>query len=73
LNTPELVGREPFRYVLGKNSGRATIEYFLDKLGFEATEDQVKEITDRVKYEGRIQRSLITEQQFTSICRRVIG
>jgi methanogen homocitrate synthase len=70
---PHLVGQDPLRLVLGKNSGAATIEYFLDKLGFEATKDQVKEITDRVKREGRLQRALLTETQFSKICEEVIG
>jgi len=70
---PHLVGQNPVRLVLGKNSGRATIEYYLDKLGVEATTDQVKEITDRVKREGRVQRALLTESQFARICREVIG
>ena len=69
---PEVIGQEPFKLVLGKNSGRATTEYFLDKLGFEATDDQIKEITERVKYEGRVQKSLLTEQQFANICKEVI-
>ncbi len=69
---PHLVGQDPSRLVLGKNSGTATIEYFLDKLGFEATEDQVKEITERVKREGRLQRALLTEQQFAKICKEVV-
>jgi 2-isopropylmalate synthase len=69
---PHLVGQDPSRLVLGKNSGTATIEYFLDKLGFEATEDQVKEITERVKREGRLQRALLTEQQFAKICKEVM-
>lgn len=71
--TPELVGKEPFEYVMGKNSGGATIEFYLDKIGLQATKEQVKEITERVKYEGRIQKSLITLPQFTAIARRVIG
>lgn len=69
---PHIVGQDPSRLVLGKNSGTATIEYFLDKLGFEATEDQVKEITERVKREGRLQRALLTEQQFAKICKEVM-
>lgn len=69
---PEIIGQEPFKFVLGKNSGTATIEYFLDKLGFKATEDQVKEITERVKYEGRVQKSLLSEPQFANICKEVI-
>ena len=70
---PHLVGQDPVRLVLGKNSGAATIEYFLDKFGLEATEEQVKQITDRVKWEGRLQRALLTESQFTKICEEVIG
>ncbi len=69
---PDLVGQEPIKLVLGKNSGTATIEYYADKLGFKATEDQIKEITDKVKREGRIQRALLTESQFARICREVI-
>ena len=69
---PEVVGQESFKFVLGKNSGNATIEYFLDKLGIEATEDQIEEIMGRVKYEGRIQKSLISEAQFANICKEVM-
>jgi len=70
---PEVIGQEPFKLVLGKNSGKATIEYFLDKLGFQATDEQANEITDRVKYEGRVQKSLISEPQFANICKEVLG
>jgi 2-isopropylmalate synthase len=69
---PHLVGQDPIRLVLGKNSGTATIGYFLDKLGFEATNEQVKEVTERVKREGRRQRALLTEQQFAKICKEVM-
>lgn len=70
---PQIVGQDPVRLVLGKNSGAATVEYFLDKHGFEATKDQIKEITDRVKHEGRLQRALLTESQFVKICEVVLG
>jgi isopropylmalate/homocitrate/citramalate synthase len=69
---PEVVGQEPFKLVLGKNSGKATIEYFLDKLGFQATDEQIEEIMDRVKFEGRVQKSLISESQFAGICKEVL-
>jgi len=71
--SPEMIGQEPFQLVMGKNSGNATIEYFLDKLGIKATADQVDQITDRVKYEGRVQKSLISEAQFSGICKDVLG
>ena len=70
---PELVGQEPFKLVLGKNTGKATVEYFLDRLGLDATEAQIDEITERVKYEGRVQKSLISERQFAAICKGVLG
>lgn len=69
---PEVVGQNPVKLVLGKNSGAATIEFYLEKLGFKATPDQVKEILERVKREGRMQRALLTEGQFAKICKRVI-
>ncbi len=70
---PQVVGQNPFRLVLGKNSGSATIEYYLDKLSMQATKDQIKEITDRVKYEGRAKKKLIDEHEFVNICKQVIG
>ncbi|TFH37307.1 MAG: homocitrate synthase [Dehalococcoidia bacterium] len=70
---PEVVGQEPYHLVMGKNSGAATIEFYLDKNGLKATEDQVKEITDRVKWQGRVQHTLLTDAQFLAICRAVMG
>lgn len=68
---PSVVGQKPFRLVLGKNSGSATIEYYLDKLGMQATKEQVKEITDRVKHEGRTKKQLVSERKFIDICRQL--
>jgi methanogen homocitrate synthase len=69
---PELVGQDPIHLVLGKNSGSATIEYYLDKNKLTATKDQVKEMVDRVKREGRIQRALLTESQLLKIYKEVV-
>lgn len=70
---PSLVGQDPVRLVLGKNSGSATVEYFLDRYGIQADSEHVKEITERVKWQGRVQHSLLTDAQFLAICRRVTG
>ncbi len=70
---PSLVGQEPVHLVLGKNSGTATVEFFLDKHGIKADETQLKDITDRVKWQGRIQHALLTDAQFLVICREVLG
>jgi hypothetical protein len=58
---------------LGKNSGAAAIEFFLDQYGLSANREQVKEIMDRVKWQGRIEHALLTDSQFLRICRDVLG
>ena len=69
---PGMVGMEPYHLVMGKNSGAATIEFYLDKFGVTATQDQVKEVTDRVTWQGRVQHTLLTDAQFLKICHDVI-
>ena len=71
--TATMVGQEIGKPVIGKNSGRSTVAYFLDKHDLTATEEQIAEITDIIKTEGRIQKKLLTEAQFISICDKVIG
>jgi len=46
--TPDLVGRER-RFVLGKHIGRSSVKAYLGERGIEASEEQVGEITDRIK------------------------
>ncbi len=70
---PSLVGQDPVRLTLGKNSGSATIEFFLDKFGIAAGRDHVKQIMERVKWQGRVQHALLTDAQFLAICRDVLG
>tara|TARA_R110002110_G_scaffold333755_3_gene544767 strand:+ start:35947 stop:37197 length:1251 start_codon:yes stop_codon:yes gene_type:complete len=67
-----LVGQPDGQPVLGKNSGRSTIAYFLEKFDLQASKDQVTEITERVKFEGRIQRKLLSDIQFLEICEKVL-
>ncbi|MBS1263792.1 MAG: (R)-citramalate synthase CimA [Methanonatronarchaeales archaeon] len=46
--TPEAVGRKR-RFVLGKHIGRSSVRAYLGERGVEASEEQVVEITERVK------------------------
>ena len=69
---PGLVGQSEGNLVLGKNSGRATIEYYLEKHGYTATKEQTAEIVNIVKNEGRLQRALLSDVQFKAICERVL-
>ena len=67
------VGGPDFFFMLGKNSGRIAIEYFLEKNGLQATENQIKEINERVKSEAHMIKDLISEQQFLTIAHKVLG
>lgn len=70
--TAAMVGQEPAKPVIGKNSGRSTTKYFLEKFDLNADEDQIAEITEKLKYEGRLQKKLLTENQFISICESIL-
>ena len=51
---PELIGKKDVEYILGKESGVATIKVFLERLGLKATEDQMRELLEIVKQESNI-------------------
>lgn len=70
---PELVGRAELQVVLGGSSGKASVSYYLDKLGIECTEEEIEQITERVKACGRAKRDLVSEREFEEIVRDVKG
>ena len=53
--------------VLGKKSGKASVVYYLDKLGLQASDDAVKEILDMVKSKGSEKKALLTDEEFIEI------
>lgn len=63
---PSLFGRVG-DIALGKKSGKASIEYFLDKLKMEATDEQKAEMLARVKAKGIEKKGLLTEEEFVRI------
>lgn len=63
---PRYFGREG-DIVLGKKSGKASIEYFLDKLNLTADEEQVASILAKVKEKGIEKKGLLTEEEFLDI------
>lgn len=69
---PNLVGRDPMRFVIGKGSGRVTVEYFLHKNGLEASTEQIETILGKIKEEAYITKSLLTEKQFLNIAEKVL-
>lgn len=69
--SPELVGRER-EVLLGKKSGKKSIEYKLGELGKDANADQVDEIVMRVKDLGIKKKGLLTDEEFKRIVDEVL-
>jgi len=63
---PRLFGRTG-DIVLGKKSGKASVEYYLDKLKLQASEEAMGEILAKVKEKGQQKRGLLTEEEFIKI------
>lgn len=71
---PTVIGRdEGVEYVLGKGSGRASIEMYLQKLGMKATDEQMDRMTELVKAEGYVTKSLVSENEFRYIAEAVLN
>jgi isopropylmalate/homocitrate/citramalate synthase len=66
---PSLVGLER-SVVLGKKSGRYSVQHALDKLGLQATEEEIDEALQTIKQISREQRRLIDDDEFRSILAR---
>lgn len=63
---PRYFGREG-DIVLGKKSGKASVEYYLDKLNLKVPAEAVGEILGRVKAKGMEKRGLLTLEEFRAI------
>ena len=63
---PRYFGRQG-EIVLGKKSGKASIEYYLQQEGICASPEQVAEILDRVKTLGTEKKRLISKDEFLKI------
>lgn len=62
----EMVGRER-EVLLSKKSGKSSIEYLLEKMNIEYTEEMVNAILDEVKTLGLKQKAVLTDEQFQEI------
>lgn len=63
---PKIFGRTA-HIALGKKSGKASITYYLDKLGKKSTDEEVVEILRLVKEMGAEKKRLLTEDEFSGI------
>jgi methanogen homocitrate synthase len=70
---PALTGREG-EVVLGKKSGKASITYTLEKLGYDVSDDAaITEMLKRVKDKGIAKRGLVDDDEFRTIAEAVLG
>lgn len=70
---PEIIGKKDYEYILGKESGVATIRIFLKRLGLEATEEEMRKMLEMVKDESNIVKGTISESEFEFIAKKVLG
>src|ERR1051326_6815919 len=71
---PALVGLPPMSIVLGKGSGIASVDEHLEKRGIKnANDDQKMDIVMRVKNLSIEKKDLITDKEFETIVKAVLG
>jgi isopropylmalate/homocitrate/citramalate synthase len=64
---PSLLGFGEPEIVLGKGSGVDSIAYWLDKIGLQASPDQIQEIMVLVKDKAMAKNALVTEDEFREL------
>jgi isopropylmalate/homocitrate/citramalate synthase len=69
---PEVVGRRDFRFVYGKGAGGAALDRFLRDLGVEASEEQRREILQRLKREAGLRKAFLEEDELRHIVLSVV-
>lgn len=67
--TPEAVGHEPVKVILGKKSGRDSILYKAEKLGVELSDAKVDEILRKVKELALEKKRPLTEEEASRLIR----
>lgn len=67
----ELMAQESPQVVLGKGAGKASILSWLERLGLEASEEQIDRLLPLVKEEAMAKKRLLTEEEFRELVERV--
>lgn len=63
---PRYFGREG-DVVLGKKSGKASVEYYLEKMNISLPEEKISQVLDKVKEKGTKEKRLVTSDEFKAI------
>jgi isopropylmalate/homocitrate/citramalate synthase len=64
---PEVVGQSGVEIVLGKGSGIDSVALWLEKLGIEATDGEMREMLMEVKAKSLEKKGLLTDEEFHKI------
>ncbi len=70
---PSLVGQEPITIVPGRGTGRHSVSVLLEQLGLSADEEEVREITERVKRLALVLKEGLPLQLFRDVALEVLG
>lgn len=68
---PSLVGQE-LKIVMGKKSGKESVQMKLDEAGLAATEEQVKDIVQATKKKGIAKKNILTAEEFLEVAREIL-
>ncbi|MGB7295087.1 MAG: hypothetical protein WBC70_05805 [Candidatus Aminicenantales bacterium] len=69
----KLTGHPGLQIVLGKGSGVASVEIWLDRLGINATQQEIENLTLLVKEKSLEKKGLVTEEEFRELVEKAIG
>jgi isopropylmalate/homocitrate/citramalate synthase len=69
---PELIGMDnKLEFVLGKTSGKKSVELYLEKYNIEATDEEINKILEMVYAEAMVTRSLVSDRKFLQFVNKV--
>lgn len=66
---PEVIGKTGYEYLLSKMSGVGTVKIFLEKLGLEATKEEMRELLEIVKEQSNLVKGSVSLQEFGYLAR----
>jgi isopropylmalate/homocitrate/citramalate synthase len=69
----DLMGQSAPTVVLGKGSGRPSIQAWLQEAGMSASEEEVDRILALVKDQAMEKKALLNKEEFRDIARQVLG
>lgn len=70
---PHFIGKSGYRIVMGKMAGKSAVRHRLEELGIEYIEDQLSEITERVKKEGILRKGPVEDEVLVNIALELSG